>query len=312
MSWFEEMYSREARQNRRDKEAEDARVANENAANREQGIQKSIQDYSNPNNRTFSISGTQDEKEAQMSGLNMAKLGYGQGLPETGQDISRIRELQKKRTDLSGMDPVSSAIMAQKASATANAKRDLAQSGVKGGVAAGAVDAVSRQRDADIAASLYGQQRQSLQDERSLASNTLAGTVAMQKGAQGEAVKMPTAPEGTGIFGTVICTELYRQGLMDYKTYNLDSEYGIKLYLRNPNVIYGYHYMANPVVKLMKKSKVFTKIVSIPALNWANHIAGKKKSLFGYFCQIVGERFCGMVGKILKICKEKHHEIYTF
>lgn len=137
----------------------------------------------------------------EQKGLALGELGYGQGLAQTGQDIQRLKGLQTNRTAQSGADPVSAAIMGQKASAMANAQRNLAQSGVKGGTAAGAMDAISRQRDADIAASLYGQQRQSIQDERSMASNMLSGTTGLMFGSQANALsgQMPQLPRASGL-----------------------------------------------------------------------------------------------------------------
>jgi hypothetical protein len=158
-------------------------------------------------NLTFT--GSKEEQQGQLAGLELAKLGYGQDIFQTGKDIQRVKELQRQRTAQAGGDPVSAAIMGQKAGAVANAQRNLASQGVKGGVAAGAVDAISRQRDSDIAASLYGQQRQSIADERSLAGNTLAGTVSMMQGERGvgtgAGTPLPPKPQGffESIFGSI-------------------------------------------------------------------------------------------------------------
>lgn len=242
------------------------------------------------------LSGTEAEQKGQLAGLTTGAIGYGQGLGETGQDIQRVKELQNQRTAQSGMDPVSAAIMGQKAGAVAGAQRNLAASGVKGGVAAGAVDAVSRQRDSDIAASLYGQQRQSIADERSLASNMLAGTTGLMYGEKAANVKQPSLPSQGGM--SVICTELYCQGIMDLNTYEKDCQYGRLLATRSPHVIIGYHVWAKPIVKLMQKSELFTKIVAYPAMKWANHIAGNKKSIIGYLAVKIGQPICGIIGKL--------------
>jgi len=160
-----------------------------------------------PGDLTFT--GSKEEQQGQLAGLNLAKLGYGQDIFQTGADIQRVKELQRQRTAQAGGDPVSAAIMGQKAGAVANAQRNLASQGVKGGVAAGAIDAISRQRDQDIAASLYGQQRQSIADERSLAGNTLSGTVSMMQGERGvgtgAGTPLPPKPQGffESIFGSI-------------------------------------------------------------------------------------------------------------
>jgi hypothetical protein len=247
-----------------------------------------------PGNAGAILNGSRAEQDGMVSGMNTAAIGYGQGLSQTGDDIQRIKELQRGRTDQSGGDPVSAAIMGQKASATAGAQRNLASSGVKGGVAAGAIANVGRAQDADIAASLYGQQRQSIADERSLASNTLAGTTGLMYGEKAANVKAPSAPDAGG---SVICTELHRQGIMSPELYLIDTNYGISLYLRKPEIVIGYRLMARPVAKLMAKSRLFTVLISSPAMAWARNMAGEK-NLLGGFISLVGEPICGIIGKI--------------
>ena len=241
-----------------------------------------------------SLYGTQAEKEGELAGLEQAKLGYGQGLAKTGEDVSRIRDLQKARTDQSGADPVSTAIMNAKAGNVANAQRNLAASGVKGGTAAGAIDNVAREQDQAIAASLYGQQRQSIADERSLASNTLAGTVAMSKGGKGEgnANNMPSAPETGGM--TVICTELHRQGIMSDELYAKEVEFGKTV---DPIVMAGYTFLATPIAKIMQKSKLCTTLCKYPAMAWARDMAGEE-NILGSLLFIFGVPLCYFVGKL--------------
>jgi hypothetical protein len=232
-------------------------------------------------------------------GLDLANIGYGQGLADTGSDIQRVRELQKARTNQSASDPVTAAIMAQKAGAVANSSRQLASSGVKGGVAAQATEAVSRQRQSDIDASLYGQQRQAVQDERSLAGNTLSGTTSLMFGNAGLGLEgaKPDLPNTKGLTDSVICTELFRQEIMPLPLYLKDSEYGRKL---NYNVIAGYKLLAVPVVKLMQRSPLVTSIIKYPAMKWAKHIGGVESSLFGYACQYIGEPTCYILGVLFK------------
>lgn len=230
-------------------------------------------------------------------GLDLAAKGYGQGLDETGQDIQRVKELQRARTE--GSDPISAAIRGQKAGAVANTQRNLAASGVKGGAAAGAIDEISRRHDSDIAASLYGQQAQNIGAERSLASNTLAGTTSLMFGSEGaaNADNMPKMPETSGVMGKVICTELYRQGYFDERTYLLDIAYGIHLRKHKPYVYIGYRAWADYVVKAMKKSNLITKLVSTLAVPWAENMAGKSNTL-GAIISYIGEPICEVIGKL--------------
>lgn len=272
------------------------------AAARRAATQKGVDDYaSGASQGTITLSGTQEEQDSQLGAMNTAATGYGQNIGQTGQDIQRVKELQSQRTDQSGKDPVSAAIMGQKAGAQANAQRSLASSGVKGGAAAGAVDAIGRSRDADIAASLYGQQRQSISDERSLASNMLSGSVGMMQAGKGEgtAAGMPSAPKASGLMDSVICTELYSQGIMPLETYMRDAAYGVRLKLHKPHVVEGYHFWAKPLVKIMQKSPLVTKLLQYPTMKWARHIAGEEFSVFGVLCQYLGEPICGVIGKLI-------------
>jgi hypothetical protein len=278
-------------QNKKKQQPVDARTAELNKARLDQAL-------SNNPQTSFSVSGTPLEQAKAIEGLELGKIGYGQSIGQTGQDIQRIKELQKARTDQSGADPISAAIMGQKAGAVANANRSMQQAGVKGGVAAGALDQISRNRDADIAASLYGQQRQSILDERTLASNMLSGTTSLMYGskAEGTAGGTPNPPQTSGMFGTVICTELYRQGYMDVTLYTKDAAYGRNL---PANVVKGYQFLARPIVKLMQVSKLATKLISYPALAWARHIAGDEFNIVGYVAQTYGEPICGFIGKFI-------------
>ena len=264
---------------------------------REAELQTRYNELSDPTKSGFSISGTEEERRKALEGLELAKTGYGQDISATGRDIAGIRERLKERS--AQTDPISEAIRNQRSGAVARAQRSLAASGVKGGAAAGATEDIARKQDADIAASLYGQQRQSIADERSLASNTLAGTISLMQGGRAEGVQQPQLPQSGGMFGTVICTELHRQGYMDLATYAKDADYGRYIEAEYPHIMEGYQFLATPIVSLMQKSKLFTKIVSYPALKWARHIAGEENSVIGCLAINVGQPICGVVGKLI-------------
>ena len=297
MPFFKTRYDKNAKRRRAEKAAEAA-----NAASRP--LERVAADALAGKNTGDVLTGTTSEREGQLAGLNLGNLGYGQGLAQTGQDIQKVKQLQSDRTAQSGADPVSAAIMGQKAGAMANAQRNLAASGVKGGGAAGAVDNVGRAANQDIAASLYGQQAQSLGAERSLASNMLAGQTSLMQGG-GAGKDIPSAPKSTSFMDSVICTELHRQGLMSTPVYMLDAEYGKLLKEESPHVVIGYHFLAKPIVKLMRKSKFFTKLISYPALKWAHQIAGIENSITGSLIFNVGQPICGIIGKLI-ISGEKY------
>ena len=272
------------------------------AYDRGQTLQSDIDKYSTGQSQGFSVSGTEEERRRALEGLQLAQTGYGQNLFQTGQDISGIRERLKERS--AQADPISEAIRGSKAGALASGSRNLAASGVKGGAAAGALSEIGRAKDAEIAASLYGQQRQSLADERSLASNTLSGTMALMQGSKAEGTQPPELPKASSWTDSVICTELHRQGILSNELYKIDVAFGQMLEDEHSHVIAGYHVFGKPMAKLMAKSKLFTKLVTYPTLSWAKYIAGEKNAVGGIIFW-VGIPACAIIGKI-KMLGEKY------
>lgn len=112
-------------------------------------------------------------------GFDEAEKFYGVSREELAPQVRNIGDLLKGRVDQSGSDPVSAAIMNQSAASKANASRQLAQSGVKGGAAVGAVESVGRAKDAEVRASLYGQQKSAIDDYRNYLGNIISGSKAM-------------------------------------------------------------------------------------------------------------------------------------
>ncbi|MBU2628536.1 MAG: hypothetical protein KKE61_07960, partial [Proteobacteria bacterium] len=109
---------------------------------------------------------------------------------------------------------------------------------------------------------------------------------------------------GSGGGFTIICSELYRQGLMSTDIYRADSIFGMDVREHNPNVMIGYHLLCRPIVQLMKKSKIITNIVNIFAKPWSYEMAfqmGVKKEgyIMGKVIMSVGIPICATVGKIV-------------
>lgn len=101
--------------------------------------------------------------------------------------------------------------------------------------------------------------------------------------------------------GTVICTELYSQGLLDSEIYMADSAFGA---LFPEDVLIGYKIWAVKIVRLMRKSPIFTKIVALFAIPWAKEMAfrfgvGKKGNLFGGTMLFIGIPICRTIGRLL-------------
>ena len=93
--------------------------------------------------------------------------------------------------------------------------------------------------------------------------------------------------------GTVICSELHRQGLMDDITFEADKKFGKKQDIETLN---GYHSWAIPLANLMRKSKAITWIVKPIALAWAKDMAGGK-NMFGKIINKIGIPICRFIGR---------------
>jgi hypothetical protein len=151
------------------------------------------------------LSGTEAEQRGQLAGLNLGATAYGQGLGQTGKDVQSVLQKLKARAEQGGGDPVSAAIMGQKQAAQGQARRSLAASGARGTAMSGAIDAIGRQKDQEIAASLYGQQRQSISDLRSLLGNIISGTTSLMQGERAANIAQPSLPsEEKGWLATLL------------------------------------------------------------------------------------------------------------
>lgn len=148
------------------------------------------------------LSGGRKEQNAQLGALNFSNLVYGQGIGQTGQDVQALKGRMQDRANQSGADPTSAAIMGQKAAAIANAQRVQAQTGMKGGAAMASLEGVSRERDEQIAKSLYGQARQSDLDLRGFLGNIISGTAGLVYGERANAVAAEKPKDAGGLFGT--------------------------------------------------------------------------------------------------------------
>ncbi len=111
---------------------------------------------------------------------------------------------------------------------------------------------------------------------------------------------------GGGGGGSVICTELYRQGLMPERVWRADQAFGRRLSVSDPNTVVGYHAWAPTVVHLMKSSSIATSFVALFALPWAKEMAYRMGvettgSLFGRTVMYIGMPICRAVGSSLRM-----------
>ncbi len=109
-----------------------------------------------------------------------------------------------------------------------------------------------------------------------------------------EAVETIINPAGKALSsGTVICTELHRQGLLDGAVWENDAKYRAMV---PPEVYEGYRILADPVVRLMQRSRLFTAIIAPFAIRTAREMAHRVnrdiegntagKALLGFFVPI--------------------------
>jgi len=136
-----------------------------------------------------------------------------------------------------------------------------------------------------------------------LMGSQYASAAASQIALQNQAQAGQMQSDSGGI--SVICTELHKHGYFTEEVYKADETFGIIIRKYMPEVYTGYLTWAQPIVKLMQKSEIFTKIVALFGVPWANHMAytlgfHKKNSLFGSLLMKVGLPVCALIGKCKK------------
>lgn len=141
--------------------------------------------------------------------------------------------------------------------------------------------------------------------------------------------------DGGGAGGSkVICTELYRQRLLDKSTFLLDQEYGNWLLLNDPTTYWGYRAWADILVNYMRghgrpfvlafwldkdkqkalSKKIAMKIAKIIAYPFANELARRvektqfrKFTITGWLIVEVGHIICKIIGLYMK--RRKKHAL---
>jgi hypothetical protein len=103
--------------------------------------------------------------------------------------------------------------------------------------------------------------------------------------------------------GTVICTELHRQGYISDDFYRAEAKYGYSL---PTEIMEGYRSWAMPIVGWMKKSKVITQLVRViskPILNEMAHRANKvyEPSLIGSVVLSIALPVCFLIGSLKNV-----------
>ena len=102
-----------------------------------------------------------------------------------------------------------------------------------------------------------------------------------------------------------------RRGLFPKEWLDLDHKFGILVRTRRPDVYSGYARLCNAIIPLMKRWKLFVKIVNIFFQPWVKDMAylmgrSKKKNWFGRLINVFGFWFCKKIGK------KKNGNYYVF
>ena len=143
---------------------------------------------------------------------------------------------------------------------------------------------------------------------------TIAGAALMTKPGRKVAKKVVKTAKKvvkkiTEVFGTVICTELYRQKLMSKEDCRLSWNFTINNF--SSTHINGYWYWAVPMTKIMKKNKLVTKLWNHIMSNRTKDIKWRlnkgKFNLLGRLYSILIENGSYIIGKLIE--KKKIKEV---
>lgn len=238
----------------------------------------------------MSFSGDLGIAQGQKSGLDKASTLYGMSPEEIGTEVQDI--VARRKQAIEGQDPATDALRRSKAQQIRSARSE--------GATRAQQAQIERMAMNDIGQQEFKSQQQAMGEYQSLIGNILGGTSQMEYGSAmlNKAGETADAPENRGV--TVICTELYRQGYMSADMLSKDAEYGRHVRDNDINVYIGYIWLASPIVSLMRKSPLFTKLISYPALEWAKDMA-YDNSITGKIINTVGQFVCRPVG--WTICK---------
>lgn len=258
---------------------------------------QNMQNYIERPGEMFNVYGTGAQQQNVAANLSQVGAMTGQNIFDAGQQQQDyLGSLQDRRN---GGDAVAAQLIGNRNRNVANVNRAQAGKGVAGGVAAAGANSAMNEADQGIASTMQKNSRQNDMDLWNYVKRNqkVTGEALAAGQDQGLAQGMDTSG-AEGMFGTVICTELHRQGIMDDETYKKDAFFGSCLLLTDPHAMYGYRMMAAPVVRLMKKSKVFTRLIAIPALAWADQMAGKE-NFAGKAIMLAGIPFSRFVYRLM-------------
>lgn len=115
-------------------------------------------------------------------------------------------------------------------------------------------------------------------------------------GSIGDAVGSVVGAVGDAL-SSVICTELARQGFITKELLAKDTAYArSNLSL---TTMAGYHAWAIPVVRLMRKSSLLTRLIAPFGIKFCNHVAGNR-NIVGALVLNIGTPICFAIGKCVE------------
>ncbi len=117
--------------------------------------------------------------------------------------------------------------------------------------------------------------------------------------------KDETEAKNKAAFGTVICTELARQGLLSQELYQAGHAHFLSI---SPQTVRGYRVWANKVVPLMQKSPWLSHALA-PLVNCRyEHVTGKRKNFLGWFSVHICQPICYLIGFFVPEGNKYGHE----
>jgi hypothetical protein len=215
---------------------------------------------------------------------------------DVGTSFQDILARRKSRMDESG-NAVTDAIKKAGASAGAQTQAAMTTGGIRGGLAAKGAESSYRKSQSDSAKYLQDQRLQAEKQVANMGGTAAAMGLTEQAGMEGAKAAIPAYQNQDLLGGTVICTELYRQGLISHEVFLKDIDNGSELVRSSYETYIGYRIWAVYVAKWMRNSAIITTIVALFAIPWAEDMAGDK-SILGSTINYVGLKLCKVIGKI--------------
>jgi hypothetical protein len=231
---------------------------------------------------TYMSPDDQGELNTRNQALSDINMLYGESPMQTGRDAKNYSNIVRDSVNQNSLK----ADLMRKTSMN-DLYRGNAKAGLSGVDTTGASSNLSRR--ANYEADAYNQEYKDKNLDRygKNVGSRLSGQYGVITGKDAQAIAniAPSVPaQSKGMFGSIICTELFKQGKINKEEYRACSAYGIRV---KPEIYAGYLVVARPLVFLMKKSDLFSNLF----VNWAKNIQTHWATrIFSPVCNIIGQR----------------------